>query len=105
MSRALVALLSVCRMIPGQMERVRQRIMARARPMINNTGKDAGSPWATAKKSALIMIHGASGMPRRSPIKVKLRKKISSQIGARNTAIASVTYVVMGNACPRSKIT
>ena len=103
MSRALVPLFSACSIIPGQMELVRQRIIARARPMANKMGKDAGSLCATPKMRALIPMDRASGMPRRSPIKVKLRKKTSSQIGAMNTAAASVVYVVIGNIRPRSR--
>ena len=104
-SRVLVALFRVCSIMLGQMELVRQRRMARAMPMMINTGNDAGSAWAIAKMSALMMMDSVKDMPRRSPMKTKLRKKTSSQVGAMNTAAASVVYVEIGMVRPRSSTT
>ena len=75
---------------PGQMEAVRQRTKASARPIISSTGKEPGSACAMAKSSELTTMAAPTDMLWRRPGKTKPRKNISSQKGAMNTAAKSV---------------
>ena len=80
----------------GQMDFVRQRRNASARPITKRTGNEPGSAWATPKSSELIMMAQTRDIPWRSPGKTKPLKNTSSQNGAMKTAANSVAYVDKG---------